>query len=241
MCLTVTKLFFFGTSLVYAYASRRFHIKPWVYYMTHEEPGPNYMIIRFGKSVNQVSQLLRAAAVFSGSSWIFSECPGRQVPSYKQAEHCWGPGLTSPEPCSPVFGPDTHELEQTCRSCLRKSPVWESFGALTFKLGMMTETWMTLTVGQPPALVTWLTMIIWIQRWDHPTRLLLLEMLLCLQLLIKDRLGRDVAWLVPSMADWTRGGHRTKEAKPKLVKDTSIAWPPTDELSPAGPLFELRG
>lgn len=47
--LTVIKLFFFGISLVYANASRSFHIKPWVYYMTHRELDPTCMIIGFSR------------------------------------------------------------------------------------------------------------------------------------------------------------------------------------------------
>ena len=47
MGLTVTKLFFFGISVVYAYVARSFQINPWVYYMTQREPDPVCMKIRF--------------------------------------------------------------------------------------------------------------------------------------------------------------------------------------------------
>lgn len=55
-------------------------MKPGVYYMTHKEPGSNDMIIKLSRSVNQASQILRATAVLSGSSWIFSEGQGTQAP-----------------------------------------------------------------------------------------------------------------------------------------------------------------
>lgn len=48
--------------------------------MTHKQPDSNYMIIKLSRSVNQVSQILRAAAVFSGSYWVFSEGQGTQAP-----------------------------------------------------------------------------------------------------------------------------------------------------------------